>query len=440
MWIEPSFAFAVSAAWLVLLIGVALRAWIPVLRRYHIPASVLGGLLALVVGPRVAGGGLVLSEELLSYWDVFPGWLINVVFACLFLGKRIPNPRHVWRTAGAQAMFGQSLAWGQYALGLLLAVTVLAPFFGTDPMAGTLIEMGFEGGHGVASGLEEAFVELGFPEGVDIAEGLATVGIVGAVLIGTLEINLRGGAPEGDQDISETSGKTDQRSDELTDSLALHLGIVALAIGIGWLMLRGLVALEEAFWIERFKVLSYVPLFPLAMIGGLVVQLVARRLGWTSWIQRPMVARIGDTALDLTVLTAIGSLSVGALSRHWEAFSLLSLLGITWCVFGFHVLAPRMIPDAWFERGIGDFGQSMGMTATGLLLMKMADPEGRTDAVQSFGYKQLLFEPFVGGGIVTSAALPLVHHFGPVVCMAAAAGIWVVITAIGLLYFGRMRD
>ncbi len=47
---------------------------------------------------------------------------------------------------------------------------------------------------------------------------------------------------------------------------------------------------------------------------------------------------------------------------------------------------------------MGDFGQSMGMTASGLLLMKIADPENRSPALESFGYKQLMFEPVVGGG------------------------------------------
>lgn len=63
-------------------------------------------------------------------------------------------------------------------------------------------------------------------------------------------------------------------------------------------------------------------------------------------------------------------------------------------------------------RGIGDFGQSMGVTATGLLLMRVADPDDQTPALESFGYKQLMFELFVGGGLFTAAAVPLVYQFG----------------------------
>lgn len=71
--------------------------------------------------------------------------------------------------------------------------------------------------------------------------------------------------------------------------------------------------------------------------------------------------------------------------------------GIAWNVFVLFVLAPRFIRRFWFECGIGDLGRPTGVTATGLLLMRMADPENRSPAYEAFGYKQLVFEPFFGG-------------------------------------------
>lgn len=60
---------------------------------------------------------------------------------------------------------------------------VLVPFYDMPPFIGTLIEIGFEGGHGTAAGLQSTFVELGFPEAYDIAVGLATVGILSGLLL-----------------------------------------------------------------------------------------------------------------------------------------------------------------------------------------------------------------------------------------------------------------
>jgi ESS family glutamate:Na+ symporter len=54
----------------------------------------------------------------------------------------------------------------------------------------------------------------------------------------------------------------------------------------------------------------------------------------------------------------------------------------------------------------------MGMTATGLLLMRSADPNNRSQTLERFGYKQLLFEPIVGGGLFTAASMILIANYG----------------------------
>ena len=69
---------------------------------------------------------------------------------------------------------------------------------------------------------------------------------------------------------------------------------------------------------------------------------------------------------------------------------------------------------------MGDDGQSQGTIATGFMLIDMADPKRTTGATESFGYKQLLFEPFVGGGLITALAVPLIHAFGPLAMLAVS--------------------
>jgi ESS family glutamate:Na+ symporter len=90
-----------------------------------------------------------------------------------------------------------------------------------------------------------------------------------------------------------------------------------------------------------------------------------------------------------------------------------------------------MFPKDWFAKGMGNFGQCMGMTVIGLLLMRIVDPDNRTGAMESFGYKQLLFEPVVGGGLFTAASLPLIYQFGPFPVL-----IFTSIMTLGWLIFG----
>jgi glutamate:Na+ symporter, ESS family len=459
---------------LVLLASNAIRNVSPWLRRLFLPSSVIGGFILLLLGPEVLGRAMTAPFEeaaglfpdyAYESWAELPGLLINVVFAALFIGRPIPGLRTIWMRAGPQVVVGQTMAWGQYVVGLTLAILILAPLFGMNPMAGALIEIGFEGGHGTAAGMADTFTDLDFEEGADLALGLATVGIVSGVLIGTLMINLaarRGVITldnsrktsealdevrlQGDEnDLPPTAEYSEFKKDlaqeeETADPLSLHIGLVGIAIVIGWLILTGLQWIERLTWARDggLEILAHVPLFPIAMIGGVIVQLCVTRFGLEPHVSSRTMARIAGTALDFTIVAALATLSLGVLGQHFIPFLLLALGGIGWSLFVLIVIAPRVIPENWFERGIGDFGQSMGVTVTGLLLMRMADPKNRSGAFESFGYKQLMFEPVVGGGLFTAASLPLIAQFGAPAILGLTLILTVAWIIFGLLYFGRM--
>ena len=435
------------------------------LRNFFIPGSIVGGVILLLLGPYVLGvfvkspfadGGGLFPSYVLDAWADLPGLLINVVFAALFIGKPIPGIRDIWYRAGPQVVVGQTMAWGQYVLGLSLAILVLVPMFDMNPIVGALIEIGFEGGHGTAAGMAGTFSDLGFEAGADLALGMATIGIVSGVLVGTLMVNIaarRGVINPGDTTNSAQRAKQEGPSDaeqedfhiELaqekgtTDPLSLHLGLVGVAILLGWLLLSGFQWLESVTWARDggLEIMAHVPLFPLAMIGGVMVQLLLARCGWERHVSQRLMSRISGTALDFTIVSALATLALTTLGDYLLPFLMLAALGILWPVLVLVFLAPRVMPDHWFERGISDLGQSMGVTVTGLLLLRMADPKNDSGAMETFGYKQLLFEPVVGGGLFTAAAPPLIAQFGPGPVLILTAGLTVVWIAFGLLYFGR---
>ncbi|MGY1747801.1 sodium/glutamate symporter [Modestobacter sp. SYSU DS0511] len=450
-----------------LLVAKLIRIRSRIAQKLFLPSSIIGGFLALVIGPEVIGsvaeaiggedapltGGLW-PAEFLDVWASLPGLLISVVFATLFLGERIPRVKEAAELAGPQLALGVTMASGQYVIGLLLAVLLLVPFLGQDPMVGALIEVGFEGGHGTAAGLGSTFADLGFPEGQDLALGLATVGVVSGVVVGIALINwgVRTGRAQVLEDDAKTSlaeqrglyEREEQRPAAMltvrtasVEPLAIHFAIVAVAILVGLALLEGLQALEAALWADTVELFEFVPLFPLAMIGGVAVQKVVDRFDRTGIVDRQMMLRIQGIALDLLIISALATLSIQAIADNWVTFLVLAVAGLSWNVGVFVFLARRMIPRFWFERGIGDLGQSLGVTATGLILIRVADPNAATPAMEAFGYKQLAFEPFFGGGLVTAASLPLIAQFGAVPLLVVMAVLLVVSLGVGILWFGR---
>jgi glutamate:Na+ symporter, ESS family len=453
---------------LLLLVAKLVRVRSRIAQKLFLPSSIIGGFLALLLGPdllgRAAGavagdgalaGGLF-GEQVLEVWGELPTLLISVVFATLFLGTRIPKPREAARLGGPQLALGLTMGSGQYVLGLLLALAVLTPVFGLDPMVGALIEVGFEGGHGTAAGLGDTFAELGFEEGLDLALGLATVGVVSGVVVGVALINW--GVRTGRTDVLMEDAQASlaaqrglfEREDRRAaatmttrpssiEPLAIHFAVVAVAILLGQLLLSALQALEAALWADAIELFEYVPLFPLAMLGGVVVQLVVDRFDRYDVVDRQMMLRIQGLALDVLIVAALATLDLTVIADNAVPFALLAVTGVGWNVLVFAVLARRMIPSYWFERGIGDLGQSLGVTATGLILMRVADPDNTTPALEAFGYKQLGFEPFLGGGLVTAASVPLIAQLGPVPFLVAMSLLLAASLALGLLKFGRMQ-
>ena len=423
---------------LLLLLGMALRQRLRWLRALGIPEALIAGLLGLLIGPF--GPWSIFPEESYRIWSQTPGVLISLVFATLFLGQQLPSPRVIWNRAAGQTAFGMVLGFGQYLVGALLVLAVLQPLFGTDPLMAALIEVGFEGGHGTAAGMGPTFTELGLPSGETLGLAMATVGVLTAVLLGSTLVVIGRSRRWLSQEKSEavasprlpTMEKDPMSADErLTlgaaagtveseqtesmtiDALTVNVAFAGGAVGLGILLKEGLTQLGEVTGGEgTARLLAAIPVFPLAMVGGLIVQVLLQRSRQTRLVSPVAQASIGSLAMDLLITAAMASLNLPLLEENWLPFALLAAVGLTWNICAFLWLAPRIFSDHWFERGIADFGQGTGVTATGLLLLRMADPFGRSRAMEAFSFKQLLFEPFLGGGLVTALSPLLIVSWG----------------------------
>ena len=312
-----------SALCILLVVGKILRVEIRLFQKLYLPASVIGGLLGLVLVQTIGG---FLPAATTADWTRLPGFLINIVFSALFLGVFIPPIRRIWRIAGPQLAYGQIVAWGQYVIGLGAAIWLLTPIFGVPGAIGTIIPVGFEGGHGTAAGLEPVFAAYSWPEGTDLALTSATCGVLFAIIVGMALVN--------------------------------------------WAARRG--------YTRQLKRIEDLPESSL--------------VGVYEPAERP----------------SAGSQTVSASS--------IDSLGFHLAIIGLGVFIGYLIHS-------------------GLVV----DPEGDTDATSAFGYKQLMHEPFMGGGLWTSAAIPLALAYNPVVVLGISAGavaLWLLVWA--LLFRGRL--
>jgi len=440
-------AYSVIAA--ALIVGYAFVK-LPVIRRAYLPASVAAGILLLLAGPEV---GKFIPPAYYQTWSPLPAMLINVVFAALFLGRPFLSLRKMWRIASPQAAFGQMIAWGYYAVGGLLTLFVLIPFFAATPLVASLIEISFEGGHGTAAGMIPVFNEFGFKDGQELSVALATTSLVCTLSLGFLLIawgRRKGLVKEGPiesvhhrvyyrriyHDLRKQGVRL--REEFSLKRFVSHTVLLALGVGLGFIFYWVLLFIEQATWGRSGVILlGYMPVFPFCMFGGIAAQMIWSKLGFI--VSRPVVEVLSAASLAVLIATAIGTMTLDFFARDGWIFTLLATTGVAWVLFCFIVLGKRMFKRHWFTNSIISIGQSMGTTATGLLFAQVVDPKQKTGAVESFGYKQLLFEPFMGGGLVTALSIPLIVGLGLPLFTIICAGVALVWMIAGLFYFSRLE-
>ncbi len=441
---------------LFLVAGKCLRVFIPLLQKLYLPSSIVGGAAALIVFKCIPG---LVPADVLSTIGKLPGFLINVVFAGLFLGVTSPKLSKMIAVAFPQLCFGQFIAWGQYVLGLGLTGFVLMPLFGLSPAFGDLLEIGFEGGHGTVGGMASVFEKYDWSDGIALGYTVATAGMIVAIVIGMVLVNWanrRGHVHEfmslEDMDRLHLRGIYRRREQpsagrqtvlcDSIDSLAWHCALIGAAVAIGYAILFGCRYLEIVIFPKAsIRIFSGFPLFPLCMIGGLIIQHAFQRLRIAPLIDGDQMKRISGASLDFLVVSAIATIRIEVVLQNWLPLLILVSSGALLSVLMVLFVAPKLFRDAWFERAIADFGQSLGVTATGLLLLRTVDPENKTEATAAFGYKQLLHEPFMGGGIVTALALTLVFTIGwiPVFIASTVFFVFWGILIVALILRNRKR-
>jgi ESS family glutamate:Na+ symporter len=432
-------ALAVACLSLILAVGRAIGTRLQ-LRLWGIPEALLAGLLGLLLAP---GGPLpLLPAEVLQLWADLPLVLLTLVFGSLLLGKPLPKLEGLWRPVSGQVSLALVLAFGQYVVAGLAVLLVLQPWLGVSPIMACLIEVAYEGGHGSAAAMGPSYAALGFPGGQALGLAMATVGLLSSTLVGGLVVVLarkRGWlladrcAPASPPTGAEAPVPSPPSPAPGAATWAVNLALAGVAVLVGVGLLAALRWLTGGLGDGVALVVDSLPVFPLAIVGSLLVRLALERSGQAHWASAPVQSQIGTLSADLLITAATAGLDLGLLRADWLPLTVLAVSGLAWNLGVTLLLAPRVLPADWFERAVIEFGQATGVAASGLLLLRMADPDDRSDALPAFSIKQLLLQPFLAGGVITVVAPLAVASWGLPLWTAACLAVVVLAGGAGLL-------
>jgi ESS family glutamate:Na+ symporter len=385
--------------------------------------------------------------------------LIAVVFAALLLERAGGKGFGEALRRGARSGL---LAWviilGQIAIGLVVYLAVVRPGHPhVPPSFGQLLEVSWAGGHGSSGAMAEVYQGLGFPEGRDLAFFLATVGLIYGVTSGLVLVNVavrRGWthAGRGAAAIPIVTGLEPRRDPppiafgrtrrEVIDPLAVQVVILAAAFAVGlalqWVFVEGaefvLGENDPGVKGQAIDFAGNIPLFLFTLLGGWVVRETMRLLGAGDLIDPPSIQRLVGVAMDVLIVAAIATMRVDALRSFFLPIVLLVAGGATWSAVCLLVLAPRVLPRAyWFELGLLNYGFSTANTPQGFMLLRIVDPELKSGAAEDYAVAAPLSAPFVGGGVVTFMLPWVLQQVHAGVVLAVVALLVVIGCATGLM-------
>ena len=385
------------------------------LERFGLPIAVISGVAGISIGPY----GLIhfLSKETISVWSNFPTPLLSLVFATLMMGRPIPNIRGLVKPIANQFLLALSLGFGQFFVGGLVVKYLLAPHMNINPLMGCLIEVGFEGGHGAASIIGESFNRLGFSEGLDLGLAMATMGLLSSSLLGSIFIFI--GRTLRLSDTEEITDNKDNSNSTINTEifadlriLLINLGFAGLAISFGVVLLHFLKYISNFFGEFSREIVFSLPVFPLILIGSLLIRYILEKTKNTDFISNILQREIGILSTDLLIFTAMASLDIATVFENWVLILFLTIFGLLWNLVCIAYFAYFIFDDYWFEKSLIEFGNSTGVVASGLLLLRLADPKNISKTLPIFTSKQLFAQLILSGGFFTVIAPLVISKIG----------------------------
>jgi len=403
----------VSILFSFLLLGSYLRAKIKFLQKFLIPVALIGGFLAMLMNESFIGKiAPYLSLPLdIDRLGVYVYHLLAITF--IAMAWRKPEGEKRGRDAVAMGVGSSTLYALQgvvgIGLGFLMMYTVYPDLF---PTFGAIAPLGFGQGPGLTFSIANSWeVTKNFKHAGNLALTLSAFGYFWACFIGVpiVNIGIRKGWATLVKDKSHLSkdvytgffskeskrpvaGKLTTTSEAL-ESFAFHVALIGLMMLITYVLMAPIINLlidvgagGIASTLEGF-------FFIFATLLTLLMRIIVQKIGLGHLIDNGTMSRIAGLSVDFLVVCAIAAISLAVVIDFIVPILITGVaVGLITLYFSFWY-AKRSFDKYHFERAIAIYGMLTGTINTGLILLRMVDPEYKTPVAQDLVFTSAIALP-----------------------------------------------
>lgn len=364
-----------------LLIGLVLRQLIKPLQKLFLPAGLIGGALALILGPQVLG-----VIDIPSTWSGMATPMINVVLTCTMFGVAL-NKSKIKSYAGAIDLILMTY-FAQMLVGTLVGIALSVIWPDLPYSWGVMAVFTYWGGHGAATTAGTLFEDMGISGMLSLGIILATLGLIIAMVAGMVVVNLgvrRGwakhmtGGKSGEavdngyipKERQKSLGAATVSSDAI-NGLALQLCFVLLSMWLGKVIFTNLAKVPVE---PVAAVMSKIPSLLYGIVGAAIVWAVMCKAKLDKYADKEAVGNISGVALEICICSATATLNLKLFADFLAPILIHMVCIIALMSFICIFLVRRWFKKDWFELCLMAFGQGHGSTPSGLALARCVDPD-----------------------------------------------------------------
>ena len=413
-------------AWvgILLLIGYFLRSKIRLFQKLFIPASVLGGLVGLLLSKQVLGRFCPFSIDLTPNIGSLATVFLAIVFTTQFLGTKLNKgmAKH-----SATVFFLNS---GIYSLQILVGLAVVLFLMKSNPKVpfgmGMLPFTGWCGGHGMGAAVAPVLETEGVLDAnnlISLSNTFATIGMLFGVIFGIIVINIcaRKGlisSMAGLDSLSADEAKgfvpvKDRRgivknvtTNDVMNPIAFHLAIIFAIMFFAYLLLGQ---------IQKIPFFAQANILMTALVVSLIAGFITRRPSVSKYIEPESLNSISGSALEFLIASSVATTNLDIIVSFGKEMVILNVVIAIVTVAYVLVLGRLWHKKHWVEHSLATFGMATGVVATGFLLVRVADPEGKTGAAANFALGNIFSTLLVD--------MPLLIAFPPIMLASRSAGL-----------------
>jgi len=399
-----------SVLMVILLIGLVLRQLITPLQKLFLPAGLVGGTLALILGPQVLG-----VMEIPGTWSGMATPMINIVLTCTIFGTAL-NKEKMKTYAGAINLIILTYV-AQMIVGTLVGIGLSRIWPDLPYGWGIMTIFTYWGGHGAATTAGTLFEDMGNSGMLSLGIILATLGLIVAMVAGMCVVNFgirRGWATNMVKRVAGGNGRSalisreqqkslgrETISSDAVNGLALQLCFVLLSMWIGKMFFGTLAKIPVA---PVAAVIEKIPSLLHGIVGAFIVWGVMCKTKLDGYADQDTIGNISGVALEICICSATATLNLKLFASFLAPILIHMVIIIALMTLLCIVLVKRWLKKDWFELCLMAYGQGHGSTPSGLALARCVDPEHKSVSWEAFGVALGVVTPFTS---MSAAILPI---------------------------------